>query len=88
MEGGTGQPDGSARPRPPARRYRVSGRRRLRGTLLRIAIVAAVFILGLVIGRAIEDAPEPGGEQTVVRTLQPSTLAPVETVTVTGGGTG
>jgi hypothetical protein len=53
---------------------------------VRIIVLAAVFLVGLVIGRAIEDAPQPGGQQTGVRTLQPSTLAPVETVTVTVSG--
>jgi hypothetical protein len=45
--------------------------------------VAVVFLLGLVVGRAVEDAPTPGGQQTGVRTLLPSTLVEVETVTVT-----
>jgi hypothetical protein len=49
-------------------------------------VVGVVFLTGLVIGRAIEDAPQPGGQQTGVRTLEPSTLAPVETVTVTVDG--
>jgi hypothetical protein len=53
---------------------------------LRLVVLVAVFLAGLVIGRAIEDAPRPGGQQTGVRTLQPSTLAPVETVTVTVSG--
>jgi hypothetical protein len=53
---------------------------------LRVVLVVAVFLAGLVIGRAIEDAPRPGGEQTGVRTLEPSTLAPVETVTITVSG--
>ena len=87
MEGRRGELDASPPPRPP-RRYRVSRRRRLGRVVLRVAIVAAVFVLGLVIGRAIEEAPEPGGEQTVVRTLRPSTLGPVETVTVTLSGNG
>jgi hypothetical protein len=51
-----------------------------------LVVLVAVFLAGLVIGRAIEDAPQPGGQQTGVRTLQPSTLAPVETVTVTVTG--
>jgi hypothetical protein len=50
---------------------------------LRLAAVAIAFLVGLVVGRAVEDAPRPGGEQTGVRTLEPSTLAPVERVTVT-----
>lgn len=54
-----------------------------------LAIVAAIvglglaFFIGLAIGRAIEDVPEPGGTQTVVRTLEPSTVRPEpRTVTV------
>jgi len=46
--------------------------------------VAAVFVAGLAIGRAVEDAPSPGGTQTIVRTLEPLTIEPQErTVTVT-----
>jgi hypothetical protein len=32
---------------------------------------------------AVEGAPQPGGSQTLVRTLEPTTIAPPETVTVT-----
>ena len=39
-------------------------------------VVAAVFFIGLVIGKALEDAPAPGGTQTLVRTLEPSTVGP------------
>jgi hypothetical protein len=46
-------------------------------------VVAAVFFVGLVVGRTIEDAPNPGGSQTIVRTLEPSTVGPAVTVTVT-----
>jgi hypothetical protein len=46
-------------------------------------LVAVVFLVGLVVGRALEDAPQPGGEQTGVRTLEPSTLPAEGTVTVT-----
>jgi len=49
----------------------------------RVLLLGIAFLIGLVIGRALEDAPRPGGAQTGVRTLEPSTLAPVETVTVT-----
>ena len=35
-----------------------------------------VFFVGLVVGRALESAPQPGGTQTIVRTLEPLTLAP------------
>lgn len=41
------------------------------------------FFAGLAIGRAIEDVPEPGGTQTIVRTIEPSTVRPEpRTVTV------
>ena len=61
-------------------------RRRRTGLLwlARALLVAIVFFVGLVIGRALEDAPKPGGEQTIVRTLVPETVGPVdEVVTVT-----
>jgi hypothetical protein len=43
----------------------------------------AAFLVGLAVGLAVEQAPRPGGSQTLVRTLQPTTLTPPETVTVT-----
>ncbi len=67
-------------------RGRPSRHRAVRRWALWLVALVAVFLAGLVIGRAIEDAPQPGGQQTGVRTLQPSTLAPVETVTVTVSG--
>jgi hypothetical protein len=47
------------------------------------ALVA--FVLGIALGQALEDNPQPGGTQTLVRTLTPLPLAPAarETVTVT-----
>jgi hypothetical protein len=52
--------------------------------ILRLAVLAIVFIAGMAIGRAIEDTPSPGGTQTIVRTLEPLTVPPQErTVTVT-----
>ena len=66
------------------RRRRPSPVRRIAGWILRLVVVAAVFVAGLAIGRALEDAPEPGGTQTIVRTLEPLTVEPAErTVTVT-----
>jgi hypothetical protein len=57
------------------------------GWILRLAVLAVVFLAGLAIGRAVEQAPEPGGTQTIVRTLEPLTVEPRErTVTVTTGG--
>ena len=47
------------------------------------AIVA--FGLGIAVGEALHDNPQPGGTQTLVRTLDPLPLAPAarETVTLT-----
>jgi hypothetical protein len=45
---------------------------------------AAFFLAGLGLGQALDDSPDPGGEQTLVRTLKPLPVAPArETVTVT-----
>jgi hypothetical protein len=49
-----------------------------------VAVLAAVFFCGLAVGKALEDTPAPGGTQTLVRTLEPVTVAPeARTVTVT-----
>ena len=65
-------------------RPRRSTGRRLVGWLLRLAVLAVVFVAGLAIGRALEQSPSPGGTQTIVRTLEPLTVEPQErTVTVT-----
>jgi hypothetical protein len=43
--------------------------------------------VGIAIGQALEDGPDPGGTQTNVRTLQPQPLPPAaRTVTVTVRG--
>jgi hypothetical protein len=77
----------SARARERERARRSSVGRRLVIWILRLAILAVVFFAGLAIGRAVEQAPEPGGTQTIVRTLEPLTVEPRErTVTVTTGG--
>jgi hypothetical protein len=77
----------SVEPTPRRERRRGRGRRRSRraaGWILRLVVLAAVFLAGLSIGRAVEDAPRPGGTQTVIRTLEPLTVQPDErTVTVT-----
>jgi hypothetical protein len=78
-------------PRPRARQRergrRSSTGRRVAAWILRLAVLAVVFLAGLAIGRAVEQAPEPGGTQTIVRTLEPLTVEPRErTVTVTTGG--
>ncbi|MEO8290288.1 MAG: hypothetical protein ABI649_04760 [Gaiellaceae bacterium] len=60
-------------------------RRRRRGLVWagRIAALLVIFFAGLAIGRALESAPTPGGTETSVRTLVPTTISPRETVTVT-----
>ena len=75
-------PTAAARQRARARRRRRS--RRIVASILVLALLGVVFLAGLAIGRAVEDAPRPGGTQTVVRTLDPLTVEPEErTVTVT-----
>ncbi len=51
---------------------------------LGVAAALLLLLLGVSIGRALEDGPAPGGTQTNVRTLDPGQLPPVaRTVTVT-----
>ena len=73
----------------PARR---NPRTRRRQSLLRPALIAlgllALLLLGVSIGRALEDGQSPGGTQTNIRTLAPQPLPPAErtvTITVTTG---
>jgi hypothetical protein len=69
------------RPRPPKRRS-------LWPPLLAALGLVAVLLLGVSLGRALEDGPSPGGTQTSVRTLEPRPLPPAArtvTVTVTTG---
>ena len=49
------------------------------------AAVLLVFALGVGLGQALDDNPDPAGRQTLIRTLQPLPLTPAarETVTVT-----
>jgi hypothetical protein len=59
----------------------------VRPALAVLGLVAAL-LLGVSIGRALEDGPSPGGTQTNIRTLQPQPLPPAArtvTVTVTTG---
>jgi hypothetical protein len=49
-----------------------------------LAVAVLIFWVGVALGRALEEAPKPGGTQTLVRTLEPDTLPAVtRTVTVT-----
>jgi hypothetical protein len=50
--------------------------------------VVLALLVGISLGRALEDGPSPGGAQTRVRTLEPQPLPPAArtvTVTVTTG---
>jgi ABC-type Fe3+ transport system permease subunit len=59
-------------------------RRRALIWIVRALAMIVVFFVGLVVGRALESAPRPGGTQTGIRNLNPSTLPPLtRTVTVT-----
>lgn len=59
-------------------------RRRMLFWLARVLALGLVFFVGLVVGRALESVPEPGGAQTGIRTLDPGTVPPLtRTVTVT-----
>jgi hypothetical protein len=69
---------------------RLARRRPRRNPLWRplAAVVGGVLVLllGIAIGRALEDGPAPGGTRTSVRTLEPQPLPPAaKTVTVTVG---
>jgi hypothetical protein len=47
-----------------------------------LLVLAFVFFIGLAVGMALEGNGQTG-DQTLVRTLLPTTLTPRETVTVT-----
>lgn len=70
-------PNRAARRRP--RRRRPIGR-----LVAALALAVLLLLLGISVGRALEDGPSPGGTQTNVRTLDPRPLPPAgRTVTVT-----
>jgi hypothetical protein len=54
-----------------------------RPALIVLGFVVALLV-GISVGRALEDGPSPGGTQTNVRTLEPQPLPPAaKTVTLT-----
>ncbi len=64
-------------PRPTLTGRSTERRRRVAGIwVLRLLLLGLAFFVGLVVGRALEDAPKPGGTQTLVRTLVPDTVKP------------
>ena len=68
----------------PARRPRPRRRSPARRAVP-VAAALVAFAVGIALGEALHDNPQPGGTQTVVRTLKPLPLTPAarETVTVT-----
>jgi hypothetical protein len=70
----------SSTARPPRRRRRG---RQILGILLGIAAAAIVFAVGVALGQALEDRPEPSQPVTEVSTIQPWTQTGQVTVTVT-----
>jgi hypothetical protein len=68
---------------PPERRSRRAldaNRRRRRRIIVKVVLgvvlLGLAFFAGLAVGRAVEDTPQPGGTQTLVRTLEPVPIAP------------
>jgi hypothetical protein len=77
----------SSRPTPSLASERARERRARRSRrVLRwsggLLVLAFVFFVGLAVGIALEDEGKTG-DQTLVRTLLPTTVTPRETVTVT-----
>jgi hypothetical protein len=77
----------SSRPTPSLASERARERRARRSRrVLRwsggLLVLAFVFFVGLAVGMALEEDVKTG-DQTLVRTLLPTTLTPRETVTVT-----
>jgi hypothetical protein len=56
--------------------------RRPRRLLVACGLLLA-FLIGIALGQALQDNPQPGGTQTHVRTLQPVQLPPAARSTVT-----
>jgi hypothetical protein len=53
--------------------------------LVILVLLGVAFVLGIGVGEALHDQPDLGGNQTLIRTLQPLSITPIppETVTVT-----
>jgi hypothetical protein len=68
-----------------ARRRPAPRRRRRWPALVGVALgLGLAFVVGVALGRALEEGPEPGRTVTAVRTLDPLPLPPAtRTVTVT-----
>jgi multisubunit Na+/H+ antiporter MnhB subunit len=72
--------DQSSRRRPQRR----SRRAVIARAVLAVVGLALAFLLGIAFARTLDERPESGGEETIVRTLEPIPQgAPTRTVTVT-----
>ena len=66
------------------RPQRRSRRNAVRRVALVIAGLALAFLLGIAFARTLDERPESGGAETIIRTLTPIPQgAPTRTVTVT-----
>ena len=61
----------------------MSGSGRLRRRLIVAAGLAVAFVAGIGLGEALNDQPDAGGSQTVVRTLRPLPITAIQAKTVT-----
>jgi hypothetical protein len=69
---------------PPRHGRRAPRRRRLLRFWIGAAALVVAFGAGLALGQSLDDNPQTGRSQTLVRTLKPLAVPPVpETVTVT-----
>lgn len=55
----------------PGRRPRPPRRSPWPRVLVAAGLAVLVFLVGVALGMALQDRPSPGGEQTIVRTLEP-----------------
>jgi hypothetical protein len=57
----------------------------VRRLVVGVFVGVVIFVVGVAVGESLHDNPQPGGTQSLVRTLTPLPLAPAarETVTVT-----
>jgi hypothetical protein len=70
---------------PAARRRRPPPKRARRGLLIAGAVALLLaFLLGIALGKALDDNPDPAKTRTFIRTFQP--FPPRATVTVTTSG--
>ena len=60
-----------------------SGRSRRGRRLVATSLLGVAFVAGIGVGEALHDQPDLGGNQTLIRTLQPLPITPIPAKTVT-----